>query len=176
MFLQTERLLLRPVRADDANDLFRIYGDPATNTFNPAGPHPHIEHSRNVLAGWLQHWQEQGFGNWAIALPDRPNELLGFGGIRIVHYDTFSINNLGYRFATTSWGKGYATEFARANIVHAFQKLRLADISAVVRKNHQTSRKVLEKCGLQFIREIHDIKNAPPSLLYNLQQEAWRGG
>ncbi|MCD8672342.1 GNAT family N-acetyltransferase, partial [Klebsiella pneumoniae] len=36
------RLYLRRVNASDIDDLFRIYGDPATNTFNPAGPYPDI--------------------------------------------------------------------------------------------------------------------------------------
>ena len=53
MHLQTERLILRPVAATDLDALYRIYGDPATNTFNPAGPHPDIEHSRRILTGGL---------------------------------------------------------------------------------------------------------------------------
>ncbi|HGY3899768.1 TPA: GNAT family N-acetyltransferase, partial [Klebsiella aerogenes] len=40
MQLQSTRLYLRPVTKFDLDDLFRIYGDPATNTFNPAGPYP----------------------------------------------------------------------------------------------------------------------------------------
>lgn len=38
LHIETHRLRLRPVMAEDVVDLYRIYGDPATNTFNPAGP------------------------------------------------------------------------------------------------------------------------------------------
>ena len=61
MHLQTERLILRPVAVTDLDALYRIYGDPATNTFNPAGPHADIEHSRRELTGWLAHQQTYGY-------------------------------------------------------------------------------------------------------------------
>jgi len=174
MQLHSERLILRQVRSSDLNDLFRIYGDPATNRFNPAGPHPDINHSHAVLEGWLEHWQTHGFGNWAVSRADRPDEIIGFGGVRIVHYDTFTINNLGYRLAVEAWGQGYATEFASTALRYGFDTLKLDDVSAVVRKNHTASQKVLTKCGLEFVREVHDVKDAPPSLLYTLTRNRYR--
>lgn len=174
MQLHSDRLILRKVKSSDLNDLFRIYGDPATNRFNPAGPHPDIPHSRTVLNGWLQHWQFHGFGNWAVLQADNPDEIVGFGGIRTVHYDTFTINNLGYRLAITAWGQGYATEFASTALHYGFETLKLDEVSAVVRKNHIASQKVLTKCGLEFVREVHDVKDAPPSLLYTLTRSRYR--
>ena len=94
MQLITSRLRLRPVIASDADDLFRIYGDPATNTFNPAGPYPDIDYARDVLACWLKHWKHYGFGNWAITLKDDPERIIGFGGLSIRSYADITINNL----------------------------------------------------------------------------------
>jgi hypothetical protein len=48
--LYTERLCLRPVGGADLDELFRIYSDPETNIFNPAGPYPDIGYARAVLA------------------------------------------------------------------------------------------------------------------------------
>lgn len=48
----TARLLLRPPVEDDVAPLYAIYGDAATNTFNPAGPLPDVERAQVVLAGW----------------------------------------------------------------------------------------------------------------------------
>ena len=110
--VETSRLSLRPVLASDVTDLFRIYGDPATNTFNPAGPYPDIGYAKAVLVRWLDHWHTHGFGNWAISLRDHPETIIGFGGLSIRSYDDIMINNLGYRFSTDAWGKGLATEFA----------------------------------------------------------------
>ncbi len=164
MRLQTNRLYLRPVISSDADDLFKIYGDPATNTFNPAGPYPSIDHAKTVLNSWLDHWQTQGFGNWAISLLADPEKIIGFGGLRIRSYGDLVVNNLGYRFST---------EFASRTIKFGFEESKLTEISAVVRDNHLASQKVLEKTGLRFIKKIHDVEDAPPSLLYSIKMHEW---
>lgn len=87
MLPEHSRLYLRPVKTSDVDDLFRIYGDPATNMFNPSGPYPNIGHARNVFARWLSHWENHRFGNWAIALKENPERIIGFGGLSIISYD-----------------------------------------------------------------------------------------
>lgn len=173
MQLQPSRLNLRPVTASDLDDLFRIYGDPATNTFNPTGPYPDIRHAQTVLARWISHWETHRFGNWAISLQDSPERIIGFGGLSISSYADILIYNLGYRFATEAWGKGLATEFSKNSVRYGFVELKLTEISAVVRGNHLASQKVLRKAGLQYLREIHDVKDAPPSLLFSLTHSEW---
>lgn len=173
MRVQTNRLSLRPVISSDADSLFNIYGDPATNTFNPAGPYPDKDYAKTVLNRWLAHWQTHGFGNWAITLHDDPEKIIGFGGLSIRGYDDIVINNLGYRFSTDAWGKGFATEFARYAIKYGFDDIKLTEISAVVRSNHLTSQKVLEKAGLRYIKEIYDVEDAPPSLMYSMTMDEW---
>lgn len=171
--VETKRLRLRPVMESDLADLFKIYGDPATNTYNPAGPYPDIDHAKKVLDRWISHWQTNGFGNWAISLLDNTGKIIGFGGLSILNYADVTINNLGYRFSTEVWGKGLATEFSACAMRYGFVDIKLAEISAVVRGNHLVSQKVLKKVGLKYIREIHDVKDAPPSLLYSLTLNEW---
>ena len=166
MHLQSDHLTLRPATADDLDDLYRIYGDPATNTFNPAGPHADIAYSRQVLAGWLEHLQVYGFGNWAISLRENPQRVIGFGGLRIVEYPDCTVNNLGYRFAPEAWGKGLATEFSLAAIDYAFNVLDFQEVVGIVRKNHLASQKVLLKCGLTLVQEIDDVPGKEPSLMF----------
>ncbi|WP_038900115.1 GNAT family N-acetyltransferase [Dickeya dadantii] len=173
MQLESERLLLRPVNERDLEDLFRIYGDPATNTFNPSGPYPDISHARNVMKRWLQHWNDYGFGGWAIAEKSSPTHIIGFGGLSIRIFEAVTVNNLGYRFETAAWGKGFATELACFSVEYGFVKLNLQNISATVRSHHLTSQNVLKKSGFQFVREIHDVENAVPSLLFTLTKEDW---
>ena len=169
----TSRLHLRPVINSDGNDLFRIYGDPATNTFNPAGPYPDIDYAHDVLARWLKHWEDYGFGNWAISLKDNPERIIGFCGLNIRSYADITINNLGYRFSTESWGKGLATEFANYAVSYGFNELKLTDISATVRANHLASQKVLKNAGLSYVRDIHDDKNLPASMQFTLTHADW---
>ncbi|MEM6049464.1 GNAT family N-acetyltransferase [Erwinia sp. P7711] len=173
MQITSSRLHLRPVITSDADDLFRIYGDPATNTFNPSGPYPDIHHARNVLARWISHWETHLFGSWAISLKDTPERIIGFGGLSIISYADISINNLGYRFSTESWGKGLATEFAKYAVNYGFGEIKLPEISAVVRANHLASQKVLTSAGLRYLRDVHDVQNAPASMLFTLTQDEW---
>ncbi|MDR6257633.1 ribosomal-protein-alanine N-acetyltransferase [Klebsiella variicola] len=173
MHIDTHRLHLRPVMASDVDDLYRIYGDPATNTFNPAGPYPNIDYAEVVLRRWLAHWQTHGFGNWAISMRNTPEHIIGFGGVSLRSYNDVTINNLGYRFSTEAWGKGLATEFAIGAMRYGFEVLKLAEMSAVVRANHLASQKVLEKAGMRYINDIADVKDAPPSLLYSLTLNEW---
>lgn len=174
MLLTTERLHLRPVMLADTDALFRIYGDPATNLFNPAGPFPDIGYAQQVMTQWLHHWQMNNFGNFAITLCDIPDHVIGFGGLSVRSYESMTINNLGYRFATEAWGQGLATEFAGRLLPFGFDMLELADIFAVVRQHHLASQRVLEKIGLRQVGEVHDVPNAPSSLVYRLTQDEWR--
>ncbi|WP_397325237.1 GNAT family N-acetyltransferase [Pantoea agglomerans] len=173
MRLTTSRLHLRPVITSDADDLFRIYGDPATNTFNPAGPYPDIDYARDVLARWLKHWEDYGFGNWVMSLKQNPEKIIGFGGMSIRSYADTAINNLGYRFSSESWGKGLATEFASHAVSYGFRELKLPEISAVVRRNHLASQKVLTNAGLRYVRDIQDVTDAPASMLFTLINPEW---
>ncbi|HBR3449896.1 TPA: N-acetyltransferase, partial [Klebsiella pneumoniae] len=50
---------------------------------------------------------------------------------------------------------------------------KLTEISAVVREKHLASQKVLQKSGLRYVKEIHDVKDAPPSLLYSISVDEW---
>jgi len=173
MQLRSERLHLRPVSASDTNDLFSIYGDPETNRFNPAGPYPDIHHAESVMGKWCGHWTLHGFGYWAISSLENPGKTIGFGGISIREFDGHKINNLGYRFATDSWGKGYATELARRALQYAFDTLGLNEICAVVRDNHVASQNVLKKSGLSFCGTVNDVKNAPASLIFTITANKW---
>lgn len=173
MQVETNRLCFRPVLASDLAALYNIYGDPATNTYNPAGPYPDIDHAKTVLTRWLTHWDNFGFGNWALTLLEHPENIIGFGGLSIARYEGIVINNLGYRLSTDAWGKGLATEFATGALRYGFESVKLTEISAVVRENHLASRNVLEKAGLRHISHIYDVKDAPPSFLYSLTLDEW---
>lgn len=151
MLIETSRLLLRPVEANDVHSLFAIYGDPQTNQFNPRGPYPDLEFAREKLNGWLREWPDYGFGHWAVALNTQPDNIIGFGGLSIREgYENHRVF-LGYRFATSAWGKGLATEFASAALNSGFEHFGIPQISATVRENHLASQRVLEKIGMQKV-------------------------
>ncbi|GAB6261123.1 GNAT family N-acetyltransferase [Photobacterium sp. R1] len=171
--LYSERLMMRPVSQTDVEDLFAIYGDPETNRFNPAGPFPNIQYAASVMCRWLEHWNAHGFGMWAIATRKEPESVIGFGGLSLFEFEGKTMNNLGYRLSTASWGKGYATEFSKWALSFGFVDLGLEQISARVRANHLASLQVLKKSGFRNEQTIQDVKDAPASLLFHMSKAEW---
>jgi RimJ/RimL family protein N-acetyltransferase len=162
----TPRLILRAPTVDDVASVFAIYGDPETNRYNPAGPLTDIQQATNVMDRWLAHWATHGFGQWAIATREAPACVIGFGGITLYKYNEVERINLGYRFAVSAWGKGFATELARVALQFGFVELDQPQVYGVVRPAHAASIKVLEKIGMQHIDELDDVPGQAPSLVY----------
>jgi ribosomal-protein-alanine N-acetyltransferase len=165
-------LLLRPPVPDDAAPLFAIYGDPRTNRHNPAGPYRDRETAEMSIASWINHWNDHGFGSWAIALPETPETVIGFGGIRNRLYGDVERLNLGYRFAVEAWGRGYATDLGRAALTLAFDNLGRDEVMGLVRPDNLASIRVLEKLGMTRDGELDDFPGLAKSLVYSIRNPA----
>lgn len=169
MHHETERLMLRAPGVEDAASVFRIYGDPATNQFNPAGPHADQAVSNRALQRWIEHWNTHEFGIWAVADKAEPRQIIGFGGLSWLEKDGLgTVLNLGYRFSPLAWGHGFATELGRGAIHYARRHLDVDALYGLVRDNHEKSIHVLEKLGFDRFGLLHDVPDAPPSLVLNL--------
>lgn len=172
--LDTARLTLRAPEASDLDAVFEVHADPITNRFNPAGALTSREAAQALLDGWQAHWQAQGFGYWAIALREQPEQLLGFGGIMAKpiegHQSRLDLN-LYFRFRPQAWGQGYASEMAMAALALAFDQLRAPAVLAVVRPSNMPSRKTLERIGMRLKGALADVPGQAPSLLYEMSAE-----
>ncbi|ORC57823.1 GNAT family N-acetyltransferase [Pseudomonas floridensis] len=162
-------LIYRAPRKSDLDRLFAIYSDPRTNLFNPAGPLSSVQEAQQLLTRWLDHWEEHGFGWWAITTSEAPEHVIGFGGVAYLNYLTERRANLGYRFAVEAWGKGYATRVGRAALDKAFGRLCLPEVFGLVRPDHKASIRVLEKIGMRPIGELDDVPGKPSSLVFNIK-------
>lgn len=143
----TERLILRRLRAEDGPAMFAVHGDLATNLYNPAGPHPDLVTSEKMLRLCEQHWEEYGFGYWAVTLPQEEN-VLGFGGVEHLFWRDRDVLNLYYRFTPGAWGHGYATELARTAVTLAREHLPQWPIIARTRFENIASIRTAERAGL----------------------------
>ncbi len=167
---ETGRLLLRRPGDADIARLYAICSDPQTNLYNPAGPYPDVHKAEAVMAAWISHWQQRGFGQWAIASRDQPERILGFGGLAVLNYLDQPRINLGFRFATEAWGKGYASEMAGKALELAFQRLEFSIVHAKVRPANLASIAVLERIGMQREGTIDDVPGWQPSLVYTIRK------
>lgn len=171
--LQTARLWLRALREQDLDAVYELHADPVTNRFSPGGPMQSREAAAELLQGWLAHWQAQGFGYWAIALRERPEELIGLGGIMSRPVAGQPGLYLYFRFRPQHWGQGYASEMAQAALALAFEHLQAGAVQAVVQPANTPSRKTLDRLGLLLKGSLADVPGQPPSLQYEISAARW---
>ncbi len=145
--VDTKRLILRRLRDGDGPAMFAIHGDPATNLYNPHGPHPDLATSEEMLRSCLDHWENFGFGIWAVTLPQQEH-IIGFGGIEHLLWQQRDVLNLYYRFTPGAWGNGYATELARTAVALAQEYLSQWPVIARTRAGNIPSIRTAERAGL----------------------------
>ncbi|MCJ7934149.1 MAG: GNAT family N-acetyltransferase [Chryseobacterium sp.] len=167
--IATERLILRKPTKEDFERFFEINHDPQTNIHNPSGPMS-FEKAESTFTRMLDHWEKYSFGGWVIVEKDDPENIIGFGGLSYKLYGEEEKLNLGYRFASEAWGKGYATEFTRKAIDFGLNEDNKEEIFAIVRPSNIASVKVLEKAGMIQIGTLNDVPGQPESLVYKIQK------
>lgn len=171
--LETARLRLRAPGEADLDAVYALHADPVTNRFSPGGLLQSRAAAHELLQGWLAHWQAQGFGYWAIALRERPEELIGLGGIMSRPVAGQPGLYLYFRFQPQHWGQGYASEMAQAALALAFGPLEAGAVQAVVQPANTPSRKTLERTGLLLKGSLADVPGQAPSLHYEITAARW---
>lgn len=150
--LETPRLLLRPMRERDIDELMLIFTDP--NVMASFGGHLF---TREQMARWLRHnlahQEAHGYGLFAAILKES-GDLIGNCGLQQVEIEGQVEVELGYDLRSDHWNRGLATEAARAVRDYAFEVLRLPKIISLIRTGNRASRRVAEKVGMGLEREI----------------------
>ncbi|MBI4635463.1 MAG: GNAT family N-acetyltransferase [Candidatus Rokubacteria bacterium] len=169
--LETARLQLRPFALADQGDHRQLYSDPEVTKFLAGGPFlgaAIAERSARALARFEHVWAERGFGVWAVV--DRATgRLLGQCGLNVLP-DGAEVELL-YALERASWGRGLATEAALAALRYGFEQTGLERIVAVTRPEHAASRRVMEKLGMAYEREVEVYGFR--AVLYAISREAF---
>jgi RimJ/RimL family protein N-acetyltransferase len=144
--LETERLVLRPFRTADADDVQRLAGDRAVADTTLNIPHPY---ENGMAEKWISNhrdWFESGEqAVYAVTLRSGAT-LIGAIGLRIHPEDQRA--ELGYWIGKAYWGQGYCTEAARALIAFGFERLGLNRIYAHHFARNPASGRVMQKIGM----------------------------
>ena len=144
--LETERLLLRPLSADDADALRRISNEPEVRRHlwddEPVGEAT----IRDVIAQSEGMFSEGGVGLFGVRMRGS-EKLLGFCGL--VRLGGTAEPELGYELTREAWGRGLATEAARACLRHAFADRGMGRVVAEADAPNAASLRVIEKLGMR---------------------------
>lgn len=156
--LETARLALRPVAANDIGFAAELFARPELTAHRP-DPRPD---SRDAVVARLEadgaHWAQHGFGRWLLSADGVP---VGLGGLTVK--EGVDGLNLSYHLHPDHWGKGYATEFARTALDVAFGPLQAPRVVGLVRPANPASRAVLERLGFRHERSL-PLHGAPTDL------------
>lgn len=151
--LQTDRLFLREIQLSDAEDLFELDADPLVHRYIDKKPVQSKEQVIEAIHFIRKQYRENGIGRWAV-VDQHSGECIGWCGLKFFREplnNLVNIYELGYRFKHKHWGKGYATESAKAVVGYGFDVLNLENIYAMTDPENLDSRHVLEKLGFQFV-------------------------
>ena len=153
--LETERLILRPWKETDAENLYAYASDPEVGP--PAGwpPHTSVENSREIIKGVLSRKE-----TYAVCLKDgKPIGSIGLhlnGSTDMTDRDDEC--ELGYWIAKPFWGQGMIPEAARELLRYAFEQLGMRAVWCGYYEGNNKSRKVQEKLGFVYQHKTEGIE------------------
>jgi len=147
--IETPRLLLRELTDADHEALYEMYQDPRMNRFIGGPPPPRDEYWRKVRETWPAYYALHGFGLWATVRKE-DGRLLGRCGLLSQEVDGERHVEVGYALGAEFWGRGYATEAARASRDHAFRTLDVPHVISLILPDNTASIRVAEKNGMTF--------------------------
>lgn len=151
--LETERLILRQLTINDAEDVFKWTNDERVTKYMIYPTHENIE-TTIVWLESLMDLPDNNF-NWGFVLKDN-NRLIGSGGIR--YYKPENAWSFGYNISYDCWNKGYTTEVTKRMIEFAYKECGARDFISEHAIDNPASGRVMEKCGLSFSHYIEYSK------------------
>ena len=164
LFIETDRLLIRPFTMDDIEPAYNMNLDADVNKYTgDGGVVSKKEIERRIIEDVLGDYGKHGYGRLAVELKSE-NKFIGFTGLK--YLDDMDEVDLGYRFMKKYWRKGIATESAQACVNFGFETLRLNRIIAMVLPNNVNSIRVLEKLNFEYEKDI--IEDDQLAKIYSL--------
>ncbi|MEC3876508.1 GNAT family N-acetyltransferase [Chryseobacterium salviniae] len=151
-FYETERLILRPMRVEDAEFIMDLYnrpkflqyiGDRYIRTVSDAEDY--------IQRRFLPQFEKLGFGNYLMLTKEGNHKI---GGVGIFERDGLDVVDIGFSLLEEFEGKGYAYEAALKIKSVGMIDFGLTKLSAITTKENTSSQKLIEKLGLKFQKYI----------------------
>lgn len=155
MYLETERLVLRPWLDSDAESLYEYAKDPEVGPIAGWPPHTSVENSREIIANVLS-----ADKTFAVCLKE-DNKAIGSIGLMTGSASNLGLpdteGEIGYWIGVPFWGRGLIPEAVRELIRYGFEDLKLEKIWCGYFEGNIKSRRVQEKCGFIYHHTNEDV-------------------
>ena len=166
---ESERVVYERITLAHAEELASLMRDPAVmRTLWPWAILPSEEQITSSLNGKIAHWEHHGFGMWVLH-ERSTGQFLGRGGPQYTDVLGSRSVEVGWAIVTPRWGEGFATELAIASADAALRHLQLRDVIAFTLPGNIASRRVMEKAGFTYEREVLHV--GLPHVLYRRERE-----
>ncbi|WP_416862835.1 glutamine-hydrolyzing GMP synthase [Helicobacter ganmani] len=174
---ESERVFLRPYTQADFAALHKIVSD--KETMYAWGQGFSKKQSQEWLDKQLAHYQQYGFGIWAI-IEKQSGAIIGNAGLNHTEISlkgkTQKIVEIGYLLHRDFWGKGYGSEVARMCVKYGFETLGLEEVYCLVKEDNTASIKVAKRLGMQKVGEYpKPYKGKKIShFVFRLEKKVWQ--
>jgi len=162
--LETERLYLCEFTIEDAALIMDLNSDIEVIRYVGERLITDLEEQKQIVREIILPQYANKIGRWAVHLKSN-DEFIGWCGLKYIA-DKDEID-LGYRFYKRHWGKGYATESAKAVIDYGVNKMKLKNIIGRAAKENKGSINVLKKLGMTYLQD--DLCSHDPAEVYILK-------
>ncbi|MBE5966080.1 MAG: GNAT family N-acetyltransferase [Lachnospiraceae bacterium] len=176
--IETERLILRQFRLEDAEDMYKNWAsDDAVTRYLTWPTHGSVETSREVLRIWTEGYASPDYYQWCIEYKESGEAI---GSISIVNInEKIDSVEVGYCISRKYWHQGITTEAFHALISYLFYEVRVNRIEARHDRKNPWSGKVMEKCGLkkEGVKRMGDRNNTGicDTIYYGIIKDEWQG-
>lgn len=174
---ESERVFLRPYTQADFVQLHRILSD--KETMYAWGHGFSKKESQEWLDKQLVHYQQYGFGIWAI-VEKQSGEIIGNAGLNYAEINlkgkTQEVVEIGYLLHRDFWNKGYGSEVARMCVKYGFETLGLEEVYCLIKEDNLSSLKVAKKLSMQKVGEyLKPYKGKKINhLVFKLDKKVWQ--
>jgi ribosomal-protein-alanine N-acetyltransferase len=166
--IEIEKFILRPLSQDDLLGLHSVIGNDPDMTWDfTARP---IERTQETLNGRIRHYQDHGFGIWAVTNKDT-GELVGEAGLQLLE-GTSNVELVVFT-AKKYWRHNIGFEASVASLTYGFTEMGLSKILAVTRINNTAAQKLMDKLGFSFLEK--GMAYGDPVFQYELSKQDFLG-
>jgi RimJ/RimL family protein N-acetyltransferase len=171
--LETARLLLRPCTFADLEPYVAMVSDREVTRFTSIDGKPLARFSAwQSLCSMAGHWALRGYGMFSVIERDSKQFV---GRVGPWFPEGWPGLEIGWTLRREFWGRGYATEAAKACVAYAFTELDQPHVISLIAPENTRSIRVAERLGEQLETRV-TLSHVPerPVLRYGLSRDAWR--